>query len=101
MTRGSGDAIFWVAVACCAVAQAAIVRAVLRPLGAAAAGAVPRPRRVAEVIWVLLPALGLALALVATWRRMHPDADAERRTPASARAAAGPVRGSGQSGAES
>ena len=77
------DTLFWLAVACCVVAQLAIVRSVLR---AGARGSLPheagdrdvgvRPlpqsRRLVELLWVLIPALGLAAVLVATWRTMHP-----------------------------
>ena len=77
------DALFWVAVACCVVAQLAIVRSVLRAGARASlpheagdrdAGVRPLPqsRRVVELLWVLIPALGLAAVLVATWRTMHP-----------------------------
>jgi heme/copper-type cytochrome/quinol oxidase subunit 2 len=69
------DAIFWVAVACCVVAQAAIMRSVL--------AAPPAPRRGLEVAWAAAPAVALALVLVATWRTLHP-ADAP---PAAARSA--------------
>lgn len=58
-------AIFWVAVACCVVAQAAILRTAF-----ARATALPAARRVAEAAWALLPALALAAVLVATWRRV-------------------------------
>ena len=95
MTLGLGDAIFWIAVACCVVAQAAIVRAaVLAPRADAPAAAVPRPRRVAEVVWAVLPALALAFALVATWRRMHPGAPLDREAPP-APAAIGAAPGGG------
>jgi heme/copper-type cytochrome/quinol oxidase subunit 2 len=77
------DALFWVAVACCVFAQLAIVRSVLRA-GARASvpheadardpglRPLPRSRRVMELLWVLIPALGLAAVLVATWRTMPP-----------------------------
>ena len=76
------DALFWVAVACCVVAQLAIVRSVLRA-GARAvpheAGdrdvgvrPLPQSRRVVELLWVLIPAVALAAVLFATWRTMHP-----------------------------
>ena len=72
------DALYWVAVACCIVAQLAIVRSVLRA-GApdrvpdeATERRVPHSRRAVELVWVLVPAIGLAAVLVATWRTMHP-----------------------------
>ena len=70
------DAIFWVAVACCEVAQAAIVRSVLV---APAAGSAPRRAR--ELAWAVAPAIALALVLVATWRTIHPVDAAPSATP--------------------
>lgn len=68
------DALFWVAVACCIIAQGAILRSVLRA-GRRRIGAgtdVPRSRQGAELAWAIVPALVLALVLAATWRSMHP-----------------------------
>jgi heme/copper-type cytochrome/quinol oxidase subunit 2 len=71
------DALYWVAVACCVVAQVAIVRSVLRA-GApgrmpddATERRVPHSRRAVELVWVLVPAIGLAAVLVVTWRTIH------------------------------
>jgi hypothetical protein len=67
------DAIFWLGVASCAVAQAAILRSVLRMRRAQGASeGLPRPRFLVEVAWAVLPAVALAMLLVATWRTMHP-----------------------------
>lgn len=57
-----GDAVFWTAVASCAVAQVAIVRSVI---------AAPQ-RRPAELLYAFLPALALGAALWLTWRALHP-----------------------------
>lgn len=69
------DAIFWIAVASCALAQVAIVRSVLRMRGAAAdtgsSPMLPRSRPAIEIAWVVVPALALALVLALTWRTMH------------------------------
>lgn len=61
--------LFWVAAACCVVAQIAIVRSVFtaEPASTADEG-VPRPTRAIELLWVTIPALGLILVLVFTWR---------------------------------
>ena len=88
------DGIFWITVACCAVAQLFILRAVFRVTpgttgnGSTANGAntngftasspegesvsVPSPHRLTEIVWVVLPVVLLALAFVGTWRVMHP-----------------------------
>ncbi|HEX6058753.1 MAG TPA: hypothetical protein VFZ11_07015 [Gemmatimonadaceae bacterium] len=80
MSAALGEAIFWIAVVSCAVAELAILRAVLRirvadpsvpPTGAA----MPRVRRGAEILWAVLPALLLALVLLLTWRAMRAGDD--------------------------
>ena len=66
------DAIFWVAVACCAVAQLAIVRsAILSPAKVASAAPTSGARRAAEIAWAVIPGIALVLVLLATWRAMH------------------------------
>ncbi len=72
------EATFWVAAVACLVAQVAIVRSVLvarAPAREAHSGAgpagPPAPRRAAEVAWAVIPALGLALVLVLTWRAVQ------------------------------
>ena len=71
------DAIFWIAVASCALAQFAIVRSVLRMRGSAAGTGhvssplLPRTRPAIEIAWVVVPALALAVVLTVTWRTMH------------------------------
>ena len=68
------DAIFWVAVACCALAQLAILRSVFAAHPRPGDGpAMPRVRRGVEAVWAVVPAIGLALVLALTWRAMHPD----------------------------
>ena len=77
------DAIFWIAVASCVLAQVAIVRSVLRMRGSAAdstlasslpspSPSLPRTRPAIELAWVVVPALALAVVLGVTWRTMHP-----------------------------
>jgi heme/copper-type cytochrome/quinol oxidase subunit 2 len=70
------DAGFWLAVACCVVAQAAIVRSALARRSPIAGGAAMPPlRRPVEVAWTLVPAVILALVLVLTWRAIHGPSD--------------------------
>lgn len=70
-----GDAIFWVAVACCTVAEVAIVRSALLahagPRTEAGAPVAAAPRRWTELAWTLLPALALAFVLALTWRAVR------------------------------
>jgi heme/copper-type cytochrome/quinol oxidase subunit 2 len=66
------DAIFWVAVACCSIAQLAILRSVIISPIRANRETPPTPaRRAAEVAWAVLPGVALAVVLVFTWRTMH------------------------------
>jgi heme/copper-type cytochrome/quinol oxidase subunit 2 len=67
------DILFWIAVVCCVVAQVAIARSTLgaRARGVEVRPGVPRPRRSIEIAWTVIPAIGLALALVLTWRAIH------------------------------
>src|ERR1051326_7907911 len=67
------DAIFWIAVACCSIAQLAILRsAIVSPTGAGdASGNRAGSRRAAEIVMAILPGIALAIVLVMTWRVMH------------------------------
>ena len=72
MSFSLADAIFWVAVACCVVAQLAIVHSVvISPAGVPDSRPTSAGRRVAEIAWAVLPGVALALVLVLTWRAMH------------------------------
>jgi heme/copper-type cytochrome/quinol oxidase subunit 2 len=62
-------AIFWIAAACCVVAELAILRSLL--FGRAAEAGRPgagRTKRATEIAWALLPAAGLLVVLYLTWR---------------------------------
>ena len=77
MPSSLADAVFWLGVATCAVAQVAIVRSVIRARRAPDAPgnpdrAVPRPHFAVELAWAVVPALALVALFVATWRAMHP-----------------------------
>ncbi|HEY7393519.1 MAG TPA: hypothetical protein VH559_01660 [Gemmatimonadaceae bacterium] len=67
------DAIFWIAVACCSIAQVAILRSVvISPARVAeAAGSTSPARRLAEIAWAVLPGIALTALFVFTWRAMH------------------------------
>ena len=70
------DAIFWIAVAACSIAQIAIVRSVfISPARVdEAAGAGSPGRRLSEIAWAVLPGVALAVLFVYTWRAMHSPA---------------------------
>ena len=69
------DAIFWISVACCVIAQVAILRSVLRTPPAVQSGASATTssssRRATEIAWAVIPGIALAALLVFTWRAMR------------------------------
>jgi heme/copper-type cytochrome/quinol oxidase subunit 2 len=72
MSFSFADGLFWLSVACCALAQFFIIRSV----GAARratppAASLPKQRGAVEMLWAVLPAVGLAVLLVFTWRAMR------------------------------
>lgn len=72
MNSRVADAIFWIAVACCCVAQLAILRSVLA-VPAQRDGERSPWRRTAEIAWATLPGVALVAVLLYTWRAMHGD----------------------------
>ncbi|HEY4217094.1 MAG TPA: hypothetical protein VGM67_08150 [Gemmatimonadaceae bacterium] len=72
MSSALADAIFWVAVACCSIAQLAIIRsAIVSPARVAGAAPTTSVRRAAEIAWAVIPGIALAVLLLFTWRAMH------------------------------
>lgn len=72
-------------VACIAtivVAQAFILRSAFRAVAAANGGPLPRPHRITEVIWAVLPAVALGLVLWVTWRESRVSTTAPSDPPA-------------------
>jgi heme/copper-type cytochrome/quinol oxidase subunit 2 len=78
MVNRVADGIFWIAVACCVVAQAAIIRSSLVSPAQAPTSDEPTSigRRALEVCWAVVPGIALALLFLATWRAMHGAASA-------------------------
>lgn len=77
MSFSLADAIFWVAVACCLVAQLAIIHSVvISPARVPGSEPTSRSRRVAELAWAVIPGFALAAVLLFTWRAMHAVAGA-------------------------
>ena len=75
MPASIADAIFWIAVASCAVAQLAILHSiVVSPTRAAVRGVASgsAAQRAIEIFWAVLPGLALAAVFFFTWRAMHP-----------------------------
>jgi len=76
------DGLFWLSVACCALAQFYILRSV----GAsrrAQEGTIQlsRKRGVMEVVWAVLPAVALAVLLIFTWRAVRTNATPDVAPP--------------------
>ena len=71
--------VFVSSVVVCALAHVGIVRSVIRGRSAPVNPAVPRPKLFVEIVWALLPAVALAIVLVASWPRVR--ANAERTSP--------------------
>ena len=63
------DVIFWIAVACCSIAQAAIIySAVVSPARVAGSAPTSGARRAAEIAWAVIPGIALAFVFLYTWR---------------------------------
>jgi heme/copper-type cytochrome/quinol oxidase subunit 2 len=66
------DAIFWVAVACCTVAQVAIIHSVvISPARVAGSEPTSGARRTAEIAWAVIPGIALVFVFLFTWRAMQ------------------------------
>jgi heme/copper-type cytochrome/quinol oxidase subunit 2 len=67
------SALFWVSAVVCAVAQVALVLSAIRaPMaGSPESASMRMPRRASEIAWTIVPAIGLAVLLVFTWRATH------------------------------
>lgn len=72
MSNHLADAIFWVAVACCSIAQLAILHSVVISPARIASRETSSARRIAEIAWAVIPGIALAFVFAATWRSMHP-----------------------------
>ena len=70
MSPSLTSTIFWVATACCALAQVALIWSAIRaPMsGSTESASMRMPSRASEIAWTIVPAIGLAVLLVFTWR---------------------------------
>jgi heme/copper-type cytochrome/quinol oxidase subunit 2 len=72
MSFSFADGLFWLSVACCALAQFFIIRSVGAARRATPPSAsLPKQRGAVEMLWAVLPAVGLAVLLVFTWRAVR------------------------------
>jgi hypothetical protein len=65
------DAIFWISVACCAIAQLAILRSVIISPVRDSATPASSGRRATEIAWAVLPGFALVAVLFYTWKAMR------------------------------
>ena len=72
------SAVFWVAAACCVCAELAILRSLLfgrareaEALDSMGASRTAHASRPADIVWAILPAVGLGLVLYLTWRAVE------------------------------
>ena len=74
--------LFWIAAACCAIGQIALIASAIRaPMeGSAESASMRMPRRASEIAWTLVPAIGLAVLLVFTWRATNRPVTADPHT---------------------
>lgn len=89
MSASLAGVIFWLSVASCVVAQIAIIRATVRVSRLTASDAsthMPHPRRWLEIVWVVLPAIALAVLLMLTWRTIGAPRSDRHELPPTARA---------------
>ena len=72
MRNSFADGLFWLSVACCAIAEFFIIRSARgsRHVPEPSASA-PRSGRTMEFVWAVLPAVGLAVLFVFTWRAVR------------------------------
>jgi len=72
MTYLHGELIFWIAAALCILGELAILRAAFAPPADPGSSVpVPHSPRATEMLWAVIPAIGLALLLAMTWRAIH------------------------------
>jgi heme/copper-type cytochrome/quinol oxidase subunit 2 len=72
MPAALNSTLFWIAAACCAVAQVALIWSAIRaPMsGSPESASMRMPSRKSEIAWTIVPAIGLAVLLVFSWRAM-------------------------------
>jgi hypothetical protein len=71
MNQPLAETIFWIAALACAVAEVAILRSLIAQRRAQKPALIHAGSPVTELIWGLVPAVALAVVLMATWRRIE------------------------------
>jgi heme/copper-type cytochrome/quinol oxidase subunit 2 len=71
MNQPLADAIFWIAAIACVIAEVAILRSTYRARRIEKSSLVPAARQSGEIVWAIIPALGLSVLLVFTWQKVQ------------------------------
>jgi heme/copper-type cytochrome/quinol oxidase subunit 2 len=79
MNQPLAETIFWTAAFACIIAEIAILRSTYAARRVEKSALVPAAARRGEIAWAIIPALGLSLLLLMTWRRIEAR-DAHMRT---------------------
>ena len=75
MSQLVAEAVFWIAVACCAVAQVAILRSIMiSPTQSEQSTTAPASHRAIEIGWAVLPGIALIFVFVYKWAAIHAPA---------------------------
>ena len=64
------EVIFWIAAAVCIIAELALLKSAFMPRSTDAAN-LSHPARGGEMLWAVIPAIGLMFLLAATWRALN------------------------------
>ena len=85
MSLSLSSLLFWSSAACCLIAQALIVRSVLRVQALPQSRPeLPRSRSGVELFWALVPAVALAVLFFFTWRAIEQRASHEHHSSVAA-----------------
>jgi membrane protein implicated in regulation of membrane protease activity len=71
MNQPLAETIFWIAAFACIIAEIAILRSTYAARRVEKSALVPAAGPRGEITWALIPALGLSLLLLMTWRKIE------------------------------
>jgi heme/copper-type cytochrome/quinol oxidase subunit 2 len=71
MNQPLAETIFWIAAFACVVAQIAILRSTYAARRVEKSALVPAAAPRGEIVWAIIPALGLSALLFLTWQRIE------------------------------
>jgi heme/copper-type cytochrome/quinol oxidase subunit 2 len=71
MSQPLAETIFWIAVVACVVAEIAILRSTYVARRVEKSAMVPAAPARGEIVWAIIPALGLSVVFILTWQRIE------------------------------